>query len=150
MAAKTRRITVTEKTLADGPTTVVRHLTLRCCTEFTRRAKVTVHAERRLGWPSIVAVDVEGDPVNAMVKAASGGYVQANRLTDPVRPYPGITEGTVHFTMDCANCNTRSAPVAIKGTYNPDRECNDVCMGATGPNCECRCAGANHGATAMR
>ena len=24
-------------------------------------------------------------------------------------------------------------------------ECNGRCMGATGPNCECSCGGANHG-----
>lgn len=30
-------------------------------------------------------------------------------------------------------------------TYNPDKVCNAKCMGATGPACDCSCAGANHG-----
>jgi hypothetical protein len=146
---KTRRLTITDKQVADGPVAVVRHLTLRCCTGFTRRAKVTVYADYQL-WARILAVKVEGDPVNAMVKTVGSGYVQAERLTPPpgVRPYPGRTEGTVHFTMDCPNCNERQAPVAVKGVFNPARECDPRCEGATGPNCECVCAGENHGVAA--
>lgn len=35
----------------------------------------------------------------------------------------------------------------IEGKHNPDPEkvCDGRCMGATGPNCECACGGANHG-----
>lgn len=35
----------------------------------------------------------------------------------------------------------------IKWTYRPDpTECDGRCMGAKGPNCDCKCKGANHGA----
>ncbi len=35
--------------------------------------------------------------------------------------------------------------MAIYGTYNADKECNGKCMGATGPACDCKCGGENHG-----
>jgi hypothetical protein len=148
MAATTRRLTITAKQLADRAPIiqVVRHLRLRCECGGRAAATVTVDAGFDL-WPRIYGVAVDGDPVTAMVKTTGSGYVNAERLTPPpgVRPYPGRTEGTVHFTMTCLSCGTKSAPVAVKGTHNPSKECNDVCQGATGPNCDCRCAGANHG-----
>jgi len=33
----------------------------------------------------------------------------------------------------------------IEGVYNDGIKCNAKCMNATGPNCECSCAGENHG-----
>ena len=33
----------------------------------------------------------------------------------------------------------------LEGTYNGEKPCNARCMGASGPSCECSCAGANHG-----
>ena len=33
----------------------------------------------------------------------------------------------------------------LEGTYNGEKPCNARCMGASGPACECACAGANHG-----
>lgn len=32
------------------------------------------------------------------------------------------------------------------GREETRHECGPKCMAATGPNCECRCKGANHGA----
>jgi hypothetical protein len=34
----------------------------------------------------------------------------------------------------------------VKGTYSAERECDSRCTGAIGPDCECQCGGANHGA----
>lgn len=34
----------------------------------------------------------------------------------------------------------------VEGRLNTAIQCNARCMGATGPNCECSCAGQNHGA----
>lgn len=34
----------------------------------------------------------------------------------------------------------------IEGVYSDSVKCNAKCMNATGPNCECQCAGENHGA----
>ncbi len=33
----------------------------------------------------------------------------------------------------------------VKGKLNPAKTCTPRCESATGPNCECACAGANHG-----
>lgn len=34
----------------------------------------------------------------------------------------------------------------INGKHNDSIKCNGKCINATGPNCECSCAGENHGA----
>jgi hypothetical protein len=34
---------------------------------------------------------------------------------------------------------------AVVGRHS-DKACNDACISATGPNCECQCRGENHGA----
>ena len=34
----------------------------------------------------------------------------------------------------------------VRGTHNPDKACDARCTNATGPDCECSCTGANHGA----
>jgi hypothetical protein len=50
----------------------------------------------------------------------------------------------------CAACGAYLSSRAITdyATGQEDRrhECGPKCMAATGPNCECRCKGANHGA----
>ena len=37
--------------------------------------------------------------------------------------------------------------VQLKGMWGTEstKECNDKCMGAVGPSCECSCGGRNHG-----
>lgn len=34
----------------------------------------------------------------------------------------------------------------IEGKFSADHVCDSRCTGAIGPNCECQCGGANHGA----
>jgi len=34
----------------------------------------------------------------------------------------------------------------IEGRTNPDHKCDARCIHARGPNCDCSCGGANHGA----
>lgn len=55
------------------------------------------------------------------------------------------------WTMDymggcrCPKCNAHTLNGAkVDGTYS-DHKCGAKCMGATGPNCDCSCGGANHG-----
>jgi hypothetical protein len=49
--------------------------------------------------------------------------------------------------LTCSNCGSDDVRLkAVKGTYNPDVGCDPRCMNAKGPNCECSCNGANHGA----
>lgn len=45
-------------------------------------------------------------------------------------------------------CPTHLRPLRwqrIEGKHSAGRRCDDRCIFARGPNCECSCAGANHG-----
>jgi hypothetical protein len=57
-------------------------------------------------------------------------------------------EGNLFAYGVCPGCG-RLHPSGRRIVYSskPSRHaCNSLCMGATGPNCECRCGGKNHGA----
>ncbi len=79
------------------------------------------------------------------------GYGREERVH--VRIVDGVkVEGYDRFFLSCPHCpaNTYSGFVQVemrllRGTYSERKECNARCMGATGPLCECSCAGANHG-----
>lgn len=43
-------------------------------------------------------------------------------------------------------CGGRVHLKVLHGKHNASKGCSARCMSATGPNCECSCAGANHGA----
>jgi uncharacterized OB-fold protein len=43
---------------------------------------------------------------------------------------------------NCGSTNTTARKIVAK---HSNQECNEKCMGATGPACECMCDGANHG-----
>lgn len=46
----------------------------------------------------------------------------------------------------CLPCGHLHPLVAeVNGTYFEDKVCSARCMNATGPSCECSCAGMNHG-----
>lgn len=56
----------------------------------------------------------------------------------------------------CPICGTKGFPVKFvedkhkESTFNskPRHECGPKCTSATGPNCECKCEGLNHGRAA--
>jgi hypothetical protein len=48
-------------------------------------------------------------------------------------------------TAPCPECGRVTFGTTIRGTYHKDALCNSLCVAATGPDCECNCAGANHG-----
>lgn len=47
--------------------------------------------------------------------------------------------------LACTYCGQPRKAKPIEGTYSEHRECNDACMFARGPVCDCSCGGANHG-----
>ena len=47
---------------------------------------------------------------------------------------------------NCRRCQRPTGGEAIRGTFSPHKRCDARCMYAKGPNCECNCGGANHGA----
>lgn len=45
----------------------------------------------------------------------------------------------------CSGCNKVMTGQRIVGRYSDKTECGDKCTSATGPACECKCKGENHG-----
>lgn len=48
----------------------------------------------------------------------------------------------------CARCPEHGVYrlAFLQGQFSEKHECDARCMAATGPNCDCSCGGANHGA----
>ncbi len=46
----------------------------------------------------------------------------------------------------CAKCNAQLFNRDVQGTYSDSKKCSMRCQNSIGPNCECLCAGKNHGA----
>jgi hypothetical protein len=51
----------------------------------------------------------------------------------------------LHRNAGQCDCGAKASVKLVKGVYVADKACNDKCMGATGPSCECQCGGQNHG-----
>ena len=66
----------------------------------------------------------------------SGAYTQE----------PGKRQEPVLLHCAEPGCKRAMRAFVVKGTYSDRQECGPRCQSATGPSCECRCAGANHGA----
>jgi hypothetical protein len=49
--------------------------------------------------------------------------------------------------LRCQSCGATLAPFAVAGAAS-ETECGDKCQGATGPACDCKCKGQNHGVAA--
>lgn len=47
---------------------------------------------------------------------------------------------------ECQGCKRPTFGQAINGRFNAAKRCDARCIYAKGPNCECACGGANHGA----
>lgn len=45
----------------------------------------------------------------------------------------------------CWRCGNPVKTQPVRGKYSAKKICNARCLASTGPNCECSCAGANHG-----
>jgi hypothetical protein len=62
--------------------------------------------------------------------------------------YAVINRETVYLPGDCTcpTCGHSRKAAQVIGHYSPDHMCDSRCVNATGPNCDCQCGGANHGA----
>jgi len=50
------------------------------------------------------------------------------------------------YSTGCPNCHSRHVEGnVVKGTYSESYKCDARCMNAKGEDCQCQCAGANHG-----
>lgn len=52
---------------------------------------------------------------------------------------------TGSLVMPCFKCGKMKKARQIRGKYNRNKACNAKCLSATGHDCECSCAGRNHG-----
>ena len=52
------------------------------------------------------------------------------------------------YVGPCPDCGQRKIMRGeqVRGRYSAQRDCDPRCTGARGVDCECHCAGANHGA----
>jgi hypothetical protein len=55
-----------------------------------------------------------------------------------------LDEQGQHLRCKVDGCNRAMRAVAVKGKLGT-QECGDRCTSATGPACECKCKGENHG-----
>jgi hypothetical protein len=79
-----------------------------------------------------------GNRDEVIVVAGTSAYRTADSGSNVTRVYVACCGGRVKLerVSDTAKLN------------RPRHECNAKCLASTGPSCECRCKGANHGASA--
>lgn len=87
------------------------------------------------GHTAIVLSSIERKP-------SSGSIVQEFE-TDRSRMPMGRHGGPI---VKCV-CGRLVSLLPVLGKYVAGKVCNAKCMAATGPSCECSCAGKNHGAS---
>ena len=86
----------------------------------------------------MLAVGHSGSSHDQIIVSGNACYLTSCNGTDP----------TVVWV---ACCTTRAKLNRVFDSHKPNRprhECNAKCLASTGPACECKCKGANHGASA--
>lgn len=75
--------------------------------------------------------------------------IGTTKVTDDRRHYEFLRpDGSWNIYMPdakCPSCNRTIYGDLVKGTYSEKHKCGKKCTQATGTNCECQCAGRNHG-----
>lgn len=88
------------------------------------------------------SVKVEGEPVtDAKGDAAVVGADGLLYTTRTLNGHEAVLTG-------CGGCDRWVIVRKVRDGGKPDsrrHKCNAVCTNATGPNCDCRCRGENHG-----
>jgi hypothetical protein len=68
------------------------------------------------------------------------------------RCYRTACHGSDATTLFVSCCDARVKLQRVYDDHKPNRprhECNAKCLASTGPACECKCKGANHGSSAV-
>ena len=89
---------------------------------------------------------VEGLMARGVIKGNEDQVVVSGRLC--YRTSNNGTNPTVLF-VSC-DCGGRAKLQRVSDSHKPGRprhECSAKCLASTGPSCECKCKGANHGAS---
>ncbi len=133
---------------------------------WTSKAPTTVHVigkcprkgcknRRRHTLPGAIVTDRFGIHTTFEVPASAPYETVSPRNFSPFRPaskiptdHPYERAWVAAFRAHgwiCDDHDTVMMLTPVKGTINLDKSCDGRCMNATGPNCECSCAGQNHG-----
>ena len=59
--------------------------------------------------------------------------------------YKTFNGHTSAWPMEMCKCGKAIYGEVIRGTFKEGKKCDGRCLSARGSNCECSCAGANHG-----
>lgn len=80
----------------------------------------------------------------AFVSKAGQQFGYYRETPDGLQALATYRQACAEGQIRCA-CGGRLEVAELKATYNEAKPCNARCMGATGPACDCACAGINHG-----
>lgn len=103
------------------------------------RAALSTLVTPSMSWEGTVKVDGQDLPVYVPGRNDNelAGWAYWQGLQVPV------------WFGNCPSCDkpVRMLGKLVRGKFKADKKCDGRCMAATGPNCECQCGGANHGAS---
>lgn len=106
------------------------------------KAITSIAARKTLGFPEFPTVDPPVYVPHASFYY-SGGHYGAFEEEGTGTLYP-IHNGSL--VMHCRGCAALVAGRRVQGTFDPKIQCNAKCHAAKGFDCQCSCAGKNHGA----
>jgi hypothetical protein len=82
---------------------------------------------------------------STVTSGESSGYNMQLKQDDPRRTGDIFQDQWGNQVIACRKCGALARVKLIRGKYNPGVVCNAKCLASTGSNCECSCAGKNHG-----
>lgn len=118
----------------------------------TRSFQSTGHAIARCKAKACNTVRRVGFTVETTQRAYLGRLVETQTVSvdggrvTAVRDRHALECALYRHAGTCPVCSGAATVKTIRGVLVADKACNARCMGATGPSCECSCAGQNHGA----
>lgn len=86
-----------------------------------------------------------------IARGRTTGRGDAQIIISGTRAYLCADQGTNTSAVSIVCCAKRVKLSRVYDSHKPNRprhECNAKCLGSTGPACECKCGGANHGSSA--
>lgn len=99
--------------------------------------KVAAYVGKCLGCGR--GIHAEGRTISVELDGQIRGHRQALLAGDRV-----CLEWGAGYLVGCP-CGKRGTVKRIIGKRGRNHECNAKCLASTGPSCECKCRGANHG-----
>lgn len=103
-------------------------------------------------WVGCCKVCKKGHRVDGMlargVRSVAKGHAEDQVVISGSMLYLTADNGTNPTALSVSCCEARVKLQRVYDSHKPNRprhECNAKCLASTGPACECKCKGANHG-----